>query len=217
MAIIAHVAGRTARLSCRENGGLLALVGVCESGAASADKEAHVAEVLRITKRSSPMALPTARNCGAPTKACRWLEFTPVDGDPVLRSKRETTQPNRGIYWATGLTPVYLEGALQRTLHPRGRTAVPVVSAPAFDGPAPEIDGPRPSHPILDPFAVIRRGEPHLRRQLEAISDWHLVSIVRGYGLSSLAESQLSTMSGPALVELIVGAVNEEAPTPSKR
>ncbi len=50
-----------------------------------------------------------------------WIEFFPVDGGPPLRSRRETTQPNRADteYWATGLTPVYLEGALERTLKPR--------------------------------------------------------------------------------------------------
>jgi hypothetical protein len=61
-----------------------------------------------------------------------WIEFIPVtgvdgepapDGDadgPVIASGRETTQPNRTDteYWATGLTPVYLEGALQRARHP---------------------------------------------------------------------------------------------------
>ena len=45
-----------------------------------------------------------------------WLEFVPDDGTEVLRSGRETTQPNLVDleYWATGLTPVYLEGALER-------------------------------------------------------------------------------------------------------
>ena len=71
----------------------------------------------------------TARACGAPMADGSWegwLEFTPLDGDPVLRSSRETTQPNRGdaIYWATGLTPVYLEGALQRALQPGRRITV---------------------------------------------------------------------------------------------
>jgi hypothetical protein len=47
-----------------------------------------------------------------------WLEFDPDDGAPVLRTSRETTQPNLTdlVYWASGLTPVYLEGALQRAL-----------------------------------------------------------------------------------------------------
>jgi hypothetical protein len=45
-----------------------------------------------------------------------WIEFIPLTGGVPLRSPRETTQPNRvdTIYWATGLTPVYLEGALVR-------------------------------------------------------------------------------------------------------
>src|SRR4051794_15426110 len=47
-----------------------------------------------------------------------WIEFSPIDGAPPLRSPRETTQPNRDdtMYWATGLSAVYLEGALRRTL-----------------------------------------------------------------------------------------------------
>jgi len=46
-----------------------------------------------------------------------WIEFRPLEGGgPVLRTGRETTQPDRGAleYWATGLEPVYLEGALAR-------------------------------------------------------------------------------------------------------
>src|SRR6266487_2760918 len=46
-----------------------------------------------------------------------WLEFVSADGrGPVLRTDRETTQPNRAAidYWASGLGPVYLEGAFER-------------------------------------------------------------------------------------------------------
>src|SRR5262249_44738730 len=52
-----------------------------------------------------------------------WIEFLPIgDGEPV-RSMRETTQPNREdtVYWATGLTPVFLEGSLRRALKPLTR------------------------------------------------------------------------------------------------
>jgi transitional endoplasmic reticulum ATPase len=47
-----------------------------------------------------------------------WIEFLPVRGAPVIRTPRETTQRNRAdtALWATGLTPVYLEGALRRAL-----------------------------------------------------------------------------------------------------
>ena len=45
-----------------------------------------------------------------------WLEFLPMTGGLVLRTGRETTQPNRDAleYWAGGLEPLYLEGALER-------------------------------------------------------------------------------------------------------
>jgi hypothetical protein len=49
-----------------------------------------------------------------------WLEFTPVIGDgPVLRTERETTQPSKDavLYWATGIEPVYLQGAFERRAH----------------------------------------------------------------------------------------------------
>ena len=46
-----------------------------------------------------------------------WIEFHPADSErAVLRTARETSQPNREAlaYWATGLEPVYLEGAFAR-------------------------------------------------------------------------------------------------------
>jgi hypothetical protein len=49
------------------------------------------------------------------------LEFIPLDesGERIL-SGRETTQPSREtlMYWAEGLTRVYLMGALERALRP---------------------------------------------------------------------------------------------------
>ena len=46
-----------------------------------------------------------------------WLEFYPTDpSKPVLRTGQETSQPNRNAleYWALGLEPIYLKGALAR-------------------------------------------------------------------------------------------------------
>jgi hypothetical protein len=46
-----------------------------------------------------------------------WLEFDPTDSTrPALRTGQETSQPNRVAleYWATGLEPIYFEGALAR-------------------------------------------------------------------------------------------------------
>jgi hypothetical protein len=44
-----------------------------------------------------------------------WLEFT-GRGGKRLRTEEETSQPDKKAveYWATGLEPVYLEGALKR-------------------------------------------------------------------------------------------------------
>ena len=56
-----------------------------------------------------------------------WIEFHTLPPQPVivLATERETTQPNRDalVYWATGLEPVYLEGALTRARQSAG--AVP--------------------------------------------------------------------------------------------
>ncbi len=46
-----------------------------------------------------------------------WLEFHPADNvSSVLSTDQETSQPNRTAieYWADGLQPTYLEGALAR-------------------------------------------------------------------------------------------------------
>jgi hypothetical protein len=49
-----------------------------------------------------------------------WLEFREVGGVRVLRTNRETTQPNQGAlaYWASGLQPSYIEGAFRRAARP---------------------------------------------------------------------------------------------------
>jgi len=50
-----------------------------------------------------------------------WIEFAPLDGGgEVLLTGVESRQPERVHleYWATGLTPVFLEGALNRARRP---------------------------------------------------------------------------------------------------
>lgn len=61
-----------------------------------------------------------------------WIEFVLAGSDEVVMTPRETAQPNRTDlkYWAQGLSGVYLEGALERALHPAGVTARPI-SEPA--------------------------------------------------------------------------------------
>ena len=49
-----------------------------------------------------------------------WLEFILAGSDEIVTTRKETVQPNRTDlkYWAQGLTGVYLEGALDRGMHP---------------------------------------------------------------------------------------------------
>jgi hypothetical protein len=154
----------------------------------------------------------TARACGSPLDEARWqgwIEFIPSDGGEPIRSGRETTQPNRTdtVYWATGLTPVYLQGALERALHPFVATPRSPTPPPAHNGPAPSaVRGPV-TESILNPFSVYRKGEALLRRQLGAFSVWHLVNIVHGYQLSALSTDELNAMRADELIELIVTAV----------
>jgi hypothetical protein len=156
----------------------------------------------------------SARACGSEMPDGRWqgwLEFHPADGGEPIRSGRETTQPNRTdtAYWATGLTAIYLEGALHRALNPLVRPPARETPAPAFDGPAPTIaeDVDPNAESILNPFTVYRRGEVMLRRQLSAFSAWHLVNIIRDHRLCNLDESVLNATPQAALIELIVTSV----------
>jgi hypothetical protein len=148
-----------------------------------------------------------------------WVEFIPTTGGEVLRSGRETTQPNRhdAMYWATGLTAVYLEGALNRALHPLARAPIDPNPQPAYDGPAPEGAPPAPVEAVLNPFSVFRKGEAALRSQLGALAQWHLVNIVRAYGLTDISTTALSRMSATELIELIAAEVRARQDSPVAR
>lgn len=147
-----------------------------------------------------------------------WLEFEAQDGSGILRSARETTQPNRvdTAYWATGLTPVYLEGSLARALDPAPAAVVQVEPlTPAFDGPRPpgaqDPDAGTHKESVLNPFSVYRKGERLLRRQLGALAAWHLVNIIKAYELSDRPEEDLARTPPAELIELIVSAVRESS------
>jgi hypothetical protein len=141
-----------------------------------------------------------------------WLEFVP-DRGPAVRSGRETTQPNLTDleYWATGLTPVYLEGALKRALAGPTRVMSPApVETPAFDGPAPARvpASTEPAfHAVLDPFSVYAKGDDLLRQELSAMSPWHLRNIIRAYDLASHPSIDLETLTAPELIAVIMSGV----------
>jgi hypothetical protein len=164
-----------------------------------------------------------------------WLEFIPFDGGVVIRSARETTQPNRvdTEYWATGLTPIYLEGALGRALQPvevaeRVIDVHPVYDAPAPDRPIVSVSGTRNvrARPVLNPFEVYQQGEDILRGQLAALDGPRLRDIIRGYSLTAGDTTELLRVSEAELSDRIIDAVrradgrasvSEESPTSGSR
>ena len=164
-----------------------------------------------------------------------WLEFVPFDGGVVIRSARETTQPNRvdTEYWATGLTPIYLEGALRRALEPVQVVERVIDVEPAYDSPAPDrpivsVSGTRNARarPVLNPFEVFQQGEDILRGQLAALDGPRLRDIIRGYSLTAGDTAELLRVSEAELTDRIIAAVrradsrqreSEEAELASRR
>jgi hypothetical protein len=131
-----------------------------------------------------------------------WLEFVPFDGSGPVETARETTQPNRNdiMYWATGLTTTYIEGALERVLTPAPVPAVSDVAEQAiFPSPA--------EHAVLNPFEVYKEGDDVLRGQLNALDDARLRSIIREYALADFKTANAATR--PELISLIMLGVEK--------
>lgn len=184
-----------------------------------------MAEVLTeydTTIRDKPGREYVARACG---RRCEdghwegWLEFVPLDRGVVVRSGRETTQPNRTdtAYWATGLTRVYLEGALGRALEPVEITRRVIDVKPAYEGPAPErvmvsVSGgaSRRAHPVLNPFVVYEQGEDVLRAELGALDGPRLRDIIRGFSLRN-DTAELMHASEAELTDVILASVRDRA------
>jgi hypothetical protein len=184
-----------------------------------------MAEVL--VQFDSPLAdedgrLHDARVCGALAEDGLWdgwIEFTPRDGGAILRTPRETEQPNLTDleYWATGLTVTYLEGALRRARDPHLPHLGPrtVTSEPAYDRPAPstaeEARRSAPTrvapHAVLNPFVVFAQGEDVLRQELSALDAGHLRNILRAHGLVDEDRMDPQAVSEATLAEMIVAAV----------
>jgi hypothetical protein len=141
-----------------------------------------------------------------------WIEFVPADGGgEVLVSPVESRQPERQhlAYWASGLTPVYLEGALRRARNPL-TVRVPVIDEPISDRPAArrvvvQRVIPRPE-PVLDPFEIGGRSLDVLRQELSALNRPRLLTIISAYALAGNAD--VTQMSDGQLVGLIVAAVD---------
>ena len=159
----------------------------------------------------------TAQACGRQRDDGRWegwLEFIPDDGSLVLRSQRETTQRNVADleYWAGGLTPVYLRGALERTLTPPPVVVEQPEIPAVYDEPAPPQSVvtstiPPETEAVLDPFSVYAQGEEALARRLAALSRRHLRTIILEYGLVASSNVDLDALTTAELIGWIIGAV----------
>jgi hypothetical protein len=160
-----------------------------------------------------------ARACGRQRADATWegwIEFVHIDGLLVYRTPRETSQPNRTdlVYWATGVSSVYLEGALERAMSPRPVIVETITAPPAFEGPAPELDEIQErtlsAEAVLDPFSVYAKGETVLIRELMAMAPWHLRNIARAYHISDDPVA-LQALTKTELVQIIVGAARAAA------
>jgi hypothetical protein len=145
-----------------------------------------------------------------------WIEFVPNERANALRTPRETTQPDRAalVYWATGLSATYLEGAAMRALSPPVMPANTPKPAPIFEAPAPTPAGDlyATDRAVLDPFSVGAKGETLLRQELGALRAWHLRNIARAYQLAP-DNVNVEALGAPELIELIVAGVKRTAAT----
>lgn len=139
-----------------------------------------------------------------------WFEFEPLDDNgPVIVGSAETRQPEYHdlVYWATGITPVFLEGAFDRALHPL--TVQVRVDAPVSSEPAPRIHparvGPVKPEAVLDPFEIGERSLDILRQELGALNRPRLLNIIEAYDLNPAGDDP-SWMTDAQLVTFIVTA-----------
>jgi hypothetical protein len=140
-----------------------------------------------------------------------WIEFVAADGgSDVLVTPVESRQPERQhlAYWATGLSQVYMEGALKRARNPV-TVRVPVIDEPVSDQPARrrvvvERVIPRPE-PVLDPFEIGARNIDILRQELTALNRPRLLNIISAFDLGG--DVGVTQMTDSQLVGFIVAAV----------
>lgn len=162
--------------------------------------------------------LYTAKACGRQREDGLWegwIEFEDPGDGSVIHSVRETTQPNLTDlkYWATGLTAVYLDGALARTLNAPAAKRTVAVDPPHYQRPAERrpVNSSGPES-ILNPFSVYEKSPEVLAQELTALRAWHLRQIIRDYGLADGRDPALESMSEPELGSLIMRRVRDLHP-----
>jgi hypothetical protein len=145
-----------------------------------------------------------------------WIEFIPLDGSQdVLVTPVESRQPEKEYltYWATGLTPVFLEGALRRAKRPV-TVRVKTVELPYSHAPANAMTTmtrvmPPGPEPVLDPLDIGSRNIDQLRQELGALNRPRLLNIIQAYDLNPTL-TDISWMSDGQLAHFIVVAVEAQ-------
>ena len=142
-----------------------------------------------------------------------WLEFVPLDepSADALISAVESRQPEREHleYWASGLSVVYAEGALQRARRPT-TVRTHVIETPVSEAPAPSIRSTPPrvvgTDPVLDPFEVGSHSLDILAQELHALGRARLVNMIVAYKMN-LRGNDLQQLTDEQLISLIVASV----------
>jgi hypothetical protein len=144
-----------------------------------------------------------------------WLEFESLDrsGETIVGGV-ESKQPAREhlVYWAGGLTPVFVEGALRRARNPLV-VRMRVLEEPKSTAPAPSMikvpaAASRPDA-ILNPFEIGSKSLDILDQELRALNRPRLVNIIAAYDLNP-AGDDIAWMTDAQLVRFIVVAVEAQ-------
>jgi hypothetical protein len=144
-----------------------------------------------------------------------WLEFEPLDGKGgIVVGPVESKQPEREhlVYWAGGLSAVFIEGALHRARNPLVvRTRV--IEEPKSSAPAPRMIKKPPldvrPEAVLDPFEIGARNLDILAQELRALNRPRLLNIIAAYDLNP-GHEDVSWMSDAQLARFIVVAVETQ-------
>jgi hypothetical protein len=142
-----------------------------------------------------------------------WMEFVPLAGGEAFVSPVESRQPEREhlVYWASGLSTIYAEGALHRARRPIVVKTSPI-EVPASEAPAPRYvtTTERVIAPdtIFDPFEVGAKNLDVLRQELGALGRGRLVNIIAAYDINTRGVS-VQRATEPQLIAMIVDAVEE--------
>ena len=139
-----------------------------------------------------------------------WLEFVSQDSQAILRTDIETHQASEADLhrWATTLSDVYLQGALDRARISPAETAVHRrVIAQATD------DNVLHMVKAFEPFELFALGEHVLRRELQLLRRSTLLALIINHSLNPRA-LDLARFTKPQLVAFIMAAIEAHHPRP---